>query len=287
MNNISTKKQHIVAKTYLRYFSPNEDGKKISVIHVNEQYKKGIKQYNSGDKVFWEKNFYDTNVTEDKKAIEKFFGKTIENDYNDLIDQIKKEESLTNTQIKASIFRWIFYSKLRSPIWRDHLRDRFNSSSESREIDSSDLRETHMSFFTNPNLYDYFIKEYSQELVIKKWKILITSTNWITTDSPGIMVNTKEFAKDPENYYPNALWNNIKFDSAFYFPLTSKYCLEIFPYTEMDDIKRNLDTDLITFEKANDYMVNLINFWTMHSASKILISKEDIALNYFKTILQH
>lgn len=252
---------------------------------MNDPYKKGIKSYNSGDKVFWKKNYYNI-VGDDPKRFEKFLGQSVENDYNQLIKTITQEKTILSLSIKLKIFKWIFYSKLRSPIWRNHLNELVDKKSNNNSS-NSEIKELHMAFFNDSNLFKYFNETYAENLTIKKWRILISPENkgWITTDSPGIMINLKEFAKSPEDYYPNAIWNNMQNDSAFYFPLTSKYCLELWPYDQQDDIKRNLETDMVAYIKPSEYIYNLINFWTMHSASEILISQNESDLHYFNNIL--
>jgi hypothetical protein len=252
---------------------------------VNHPYKKGIKSYNSGDSVFWEKNYYNA-VGDDPKRVEKFLGQSVENDYNQLITTISQEKSILSLSIKLKIFEWIFYSKLRSPNWRNHLSQLVDKKSNNKS-NNSEIRELHMAFFNDSDLFKYFNDTYAKDLTIKKWRILICPKDrgWITTDSPGIMINLKEFAKSPEDYCPNVLWNNMQNDSAFYFPLTSKYCLELWPYDEQDDVKRNLGTDPVAYIKPSEDMYNQINFWTMHSASEILISQNESDLHYYKKIL--
>lgn len=266
----------------MKHFSRNGNGGGISVIHVNHPHRKGIKTYNSGDSVFWEKNYYNTEG-QNPKQIEKFLGQSIENDYNQLIVDITHEKPIHSLDVKLKIFKWIFYSKLRSPVWRNHLIQKFD---EAQNI-NSESRKLHMSFFTDPNLFKFFTNKYSEELPIKKWRILICpeDNGWITTDSPGIMINLKEFAKAPNDYFPNALWNKIRHDSAFYFPLTSNYCLELWPYDEHDDVERNIGTDSISYIKSSEDMYKQINYWTMHSASKILISKNETDLLFYKKLL--
>lgn len=74
--------QHIISKTYLKHFSLNCDGKSIFIIDRDNPYKKGIQCKNSGDSVFWEKNYSDSSVFKDEKFIEEMFGKEIEPNYN-------------------------------------------------------------------------------------------------------------------------------------------------------------------------------------------------------------
>ena len=60
MKNKKPVKQHILPRVYLKHFSLNEDGKSIFVIDRQDKYQKKIAVKNSGDKVFWENNFYNS-----------------------------------------------------------------------------------------------------------------------------------------------------------------------------------------------------------------------------------
>ena len=76
------KKQHLVSQTYLKHFSINGDGTSLFVIDKYNPFKKGIQSVNSGDSIFWEKNYSDSKKFADPKAIEKLFGLNIETRYN-------------------------------------------------------------------------------------------------------------------------------------------------------------------------------------------------------------
>lgn len=62
------KRHHILAKTYLKYFSANNDGKNIFTLHLKNSFKKTIQLYNAGDKPFWKQNFYNTSTLENPKS---------------------------------------------------------------------------------------------------------------------------------------------------------------------------------------------------------------------------
>jgi hypothetical protein len=64
------KKQHILPKTYLKYFSKDYSGKGIITKDLTSQNDK-IEIKNQGDKIFWKKNYYTDRRFEDKYIIEK------------------------------------------------------------------------------------------------------------------------------------------------------------------------------------------------------------------------
>ncbi len=274
---MSYKKQHIVSETYLKHFSKGNDGIGLKVLHLNNCYKKNIQKYDSGNKVFWSENFYNTSNFQNHKTVEIFLGQKIENGYNSLIEQITKQTPILDNESKFSTFQWIFYSKLRSPVWRSHLQFLLKVNGKEYNINSKEIREEHMQFFSNPDILDSLIEYYNDFLIAKKWRILISNENysWITSDNPGFSIATKEFAKNPYEYIPNPLWTGINHDTVLYFPLTKKYCLEICPYNQDDDTKRNFGNDSIEFDNSKIDTVKLINNWTVLSANGLVISESE------------
>lgn len=284
---MSNKKQHIVSETYLKHFSYENMGKGIKILHMTNQYKKTIETHNTGDRIFWSKNFYNTSKFKNPKTIELFLGQKIENDYNSIIDKINNQSPFKDDKFKILIFQWVFYSKLRSPMWRKYLQFAINQQGLDFSLDSKELREEHMQFFSNSKILESMIEYYNEELIIKKWKILISPEDyfWITSDNPGFSIATKKFAENPSEYDPNPLWTGVKYDTALYFPLTKKFCLEIFPYNQDDDVKRNFGNDYIQFDKPTFETTHLINNWTVRTAVDIIISsRENEILEYEKII---
>lgn len=284
---MSYKKQHIVSETYLKHFSKENNGIGICVLHLKDPYKKSIKIYNSGDKVFWSEFFYNTSAFQDPKAIEIFLGQKIENGYNSIINRISSRIPFTDSDFKVLIFQWVFYSKLRSPLWRTYLQLFFDKKGLRFELDSKEIREEHMQFFSNLKILESFIEYYNDSLIAKKWRILVSpdNYNWITSDNPGFAVATKEFVANPSGYIPNPLWTDIEHNTTLYFPLTKNYCLEICPYNQNDNVKRNFGNDYIEFDEAEIETVKLINNWTVLTASKIIISNSDNELNEYEKLI--
>jgi hypothetical protein len=286
---MSYKKQHIVSETYLKHFSKENDGKGIKVLHLKNCYKKDIKTYDSGNKVFWSENFYDTSKFQNPKAVEIFLGQKIENGYNSLIKKITSQNPILDNDFKISIFKWIFYSKLRSPVWRIHIQFLLKMNGKEFDLDSKEIREEHMQFFSNPDILESLVEYYNDSLIAKKWRILISieNFNWITSDNPGFAIATKEFKKNPYEYIPNPLWTDIKHDTALYFPMTKKYCLEIWPYNQEDDIKRNFGNDYIEFDNSKIDTLKLINNWTVLSANEIVISDSENELKEYENRIKN
>ena len=71
---MSHKKQHIVSETYLKFFSKENKGKGIKTLHLNNPYKKKIETHNTGDSLFWTKNFYNSTEFKNPKTVELFLG---------------------------------------------------------------------------------------------------------------------------------------------------------------------------------------------------------------------
>lgn len=54
------------------------------------------------------------------------FGKEIEPMYNDIVKNIEKENLHISFNIKERLIKWIFYTKMRSPIWEIFTDERKN-----------------------------------------------------------------------------------------------------------------------------------------------------------------
>lgn len=281
---MSYKKQHIVSQTYLKYFSTENNGQGIKVLHLNDCYKKTIKPYNSGDKVFWSENYYDTKEYQDPKTIEKFLGQKIENGYNKLIERIKTQNQIIDNDFRLSIFQWVFYSKLRSPSWRSFIKYLVKEKGAGSDINSKEIREEHMQLFSNAELLDSLIKYYNDSLIAKKWRILKSpeNYNWITTDNPGFAVESKDFAAKTSEYIPNPLWTGIGNYTILYFPLTKNFCLEICPYDQSDDVTRNFGNDKLEYIDSKIETTKLINNWSVLTANNIIISCNERELKVYE-----
>lgn len=271
---MANKKNHIIARTYLKHFSPLNDGKSIQVLHLRQQFNPPkILQRNSGDKDFWEEKFYWTKQLQNPKSIEYFLG-TVENSYNSIVEQLNLEVAITERKFKTWVFQWVLYSKLRSPSWREFLK--FSTEQGmGRKVEEREVREKHLQFFAKDEILDFFINYYYESTNLKKWRILISPDNysWLTSDNPGFCINSQEFKADPTAYFPNALWTNLQNDTILYFPLTSHYCLEICPYKSGDDPTKNFANDTIDYERCSFSTAQLINNWTVLTANNLVISK--------------
>jgi hypothetical protein len=281
------RKQHLIAETYLKYFSPNDDGKAIKVLHLNNKYKLNIECKNSGDSVFWKPFFYNTSEFNDPKTLEIFFGENIENGYNKLIRKLIDESNIIENEFRILIFQWVFYSKLRSPMMRLYFQQILSEKGIDFDFESKELREEHLQIFSNRDLFKKVLSYYHDNLIYKKWKILISPEeySWITSDNPGFCFNLSEYKRDTKNYKPNPLWTNIIGDTLLYFPLTKRFCLKIEPYQQNDDVKLNFENDKTTFEHSNVQEYNLINGWTTMTANNILISCDSKELEVFEKII--
>lgn len=71
------KKQHLILQSYLKHFSANSDGMSLFVIDKDNIHKKGVQKADSGDNIFWKKNYFDSKAFADPEAIEKLFGQNI------------------------------------------------------------------------------------------------------------------------------------------------------------------------------------------------------------------
>lgn len=240
------RKQHIISQTYLKHFSNKSDGIGIFVIDREAKYKKGIQKKNSGDKIFWISNYSDSSFFDDRKAIEKMFGNDIENTYNKIISTIEQDNSNIDFIIKQELLQWIFYTKMRSPIWSNHLVN-----------------------FTD---YNHFKKE-AEDFVIKavnmRWTIYKSPENkyWWTSDNPGFVHNLEKLTTEP-------IYNNLGVDSVLFYPLSKKYCLMIYSYHQGEDLNLNATNTIVNYLQADLLLFDLLNCSTFKTRKKMIISSE-------------
>lgn len=285
---MKNRKQHIVPETYLKYFSPLDDGKNIHVLHIYNKYKNKIELRNSGDSIFWKKNFYTSQKTNPPNALELFLGQNVENNYNSIIKRLREEQSFTDDIFKLKIFEWVYYSNLRSPIWRDFFKSLI-SKNKGPEISNEEVREEHIRLFFDKEISDFIVKYYSDELSPKRWTVLINSSDffWISSDNPGFCFNYTDIQKNPTSFYINPLWINIQYDTILYYPLSKNYCLKIEPYTNSDAVELNFINDSIRFQKVNSKEILLINNMTVRTASDYIFSSDTKELLEYEKIKQH
>lgn len=281
------RKQHIVPETYLKYFSPLDDGKNINVLNINNKYKNKIELKNSGDSIFWEKNYYSSRKTKPSNALELFLGQNIENKYNTVIQKLRNEQSFTDNSFKLKIFEWVYYSNLRSPVWRDFFRRIIKNDGSNKT--EEEIREEHIQLFFDKEISDFIVKYYSDELSTKRWTILINSDDlfWISSNNPGFCFNYTDIQRDPVNFYINPLWINLQYDTILFFPLSKNYCLKIEPYNNGDDVKLNFINDSVSFKKVNSNEISLINSMTVRTATDYIFSCNSKELLEFEKIKQH
>ena len=270
-------KQHIVSETYLKHFSFNCDGKNIFIIDNENLYHKGIQYKNSGDSTFWEMNYSDSYLFTDKKAIEKMFGREIEPNYNKIINEIEAEDSEISFNIKQKLMQWIFYTKMRSPIWEP---SNFCKSNVSRYT-----QKLHLNNFTNEVRFKTTLDAFVQDAMNKRWTIYKNPENkyWWTSDNSGYCINLKSYELG-ELIFPDPYCELSGVDTILFYPLSKKYCLNIHAYEYGEDIRLNLSNTNVTFIQAEESWVELIKFWTYLSQSRLIISSENESLRKVEEI---
>jgi|ERR1035437_182155 hypothetical protein len=281
-------RQHILPKTYLKYFSKDNSGKGIFTIDLSLQDTR-VQIKNPGDNIFWRKNYYTDGRFEDKFVIEKSLG-IIESSYNKIINSIIKEETKISSEVKNNLIRWIIYSKLRSPIIRmDYERKtRFKISFADLVSNESDSqfqiildqlnrhsKEYHLDHFFDTELFNKTFNDLATCALTKQWEILIapqTMKFW-TSDNPGFTIFADRYEKTGLTI-PYPFFNKTTSDSHHFFPLTNKYCLELIPYEKGSKINHDLNDELVKYKKIDNGRCNKINQFTAMTACNFLIVDE-------------
>ncbi len=274
-------KQHIVPETYLKHFSLNEDGKKIFVIDVYDKYRNEIQVKNSGDKIFWEKKFYNSMQFRTPTALEEFFGHSIESFYNELISIIKKDQEIVEWEVKEQLILWIFTSIQRAPQKRFILRKKLDfellvkkayQDIDYLNVESINLdkiaKEQHIRQFYNEKTLNLNFEEFENFVMLRRWEIMKCPKDyyWITKDNPGFLIiyNGKDVMLEP-------LWNYSISDALFY-PLSKDYGVYIFPYSNEDSPELNLMNTPISRSNSTIDINRLFNRFSFASMHRLLIS---------------
>ena len=280
------KEHHIVSKVYLKYFSPNNDGKGISILHYQHPYKSRIEVKDSGNSIFTKRNFYNTSQLENPNEIELFFGREIEQKYNFIMAEIAKEKDISDYELKIKIMEWIFYSKIRSPMWRKLIQSELELKGYKFAFNSKELREEHLQLISNNEVFEGVLEIFDKNLSAKKWFILKSPSpfSFITSDNPGFSINVEDYNPSDKMLLPNAFWTNIRYDTVLYFPLSKNYCLRMQPYNNDDDVQLNISNTPIRFQIVSEDEQKLINSWTFCTHDNLLIASDKRELNLFENI---
>ncbi len=288
----SYRKQHILPKVYLKYFSLSNDGKDLYVMHLNENREPKIHSVDSGNRIFWEENYYDSIRFKDRKTIEKSFNTLFESNYVRIIERISEERPIGEQWIKDDLRIFIFFSVHRSPSFRFDIekqieleswlskvyagtRDFLNVEEKDRQFISKEL---HLGVWTDQSRLEGILHNVLLYLGIKRWEILIAPEGkyWLTSDDPCVEYG---FDEEMKNISPKKVRDFKKMDSMFV-PLTKKYCLHIYPYGPGDDPNINLEEDVISYRCISDQelmIYNKFSFLTMH---RLVISPEQQSIEY-------
>lgn len=276
------KKQHIISKTYLKHFSKNCDGREIFVIDRENPYEKGIQCRDSGESIFWEKNYSDSNAFGERKFVEKMFGQDIEPNYQKIIREISNENPRLPIAVKENLIQWIFFIKMRSPIWEPSVSTASKATRYNQQL--------HLENFTNETYFKAALDTFVKDVCSKRWTVYKSPKNkyWWTSDNPGYSLNIDK-AEAGELLVPDPYCELSGAGNVVFYPLSKFYCLSIHAYDSGEDTSLNLfNTDLI-YKQASDSLCKMINFYTLISQARLIISanRESLsdveAINFLQT----
>lgn len=291
-------KQHIIPKTYLKHFSINEDGNALYVIDNHDEYKRKIQIKNSGDKIFWEKKFYNSIQFSSATILEEILS-SIESLYNKLMLRLKSDMEIEDLDTKLNLITWIFSAIQRTPQKRFNYRRMLDLNiwlkrvypdlDDLPSIEGTDLdnlaKELHLREFADESIRSKKLEEFTSFAMNKRWEILKCpyGSYWITTDNPGFLIKFNEIEN---SLVCNPSWNFSSADGMF-FPLSKDYAIHIFPYSKTDDVKLNLTNTPIERRVAPVEINRLYNRFSFVSIHRVLISpNEETLLELAKDIKQ-
>lgn len=273
--------------TYLKHFSINDNGKNLYVINFRDKFQNKVYRRNIGDSCFWIENYYDSNQFKNKKSLEILFNRLIENNYDQIVSEIKKEKPIDSQWVKDKLLIFIYFSLFRSPGRRDEFEqllrinnwcNKIKSRGRANKIEGESnkayfIKELHLNEMVNKDKRYKNIDSICTNLGVKKWSIIIAPENsyWITSDDPCVEI------KFDQKLAPTAFkrWDFQELESM-YLPITKKYCLLIDSYDKEDDVKLNLNTDTIKYKNASKKDILLFNRFSFATMNKILVSPNEM-----------
>lgn len=287
--------QHVVPRTYLKYWKIAEDKNFVYGIDFSNEYKKGVQTFGLNDKVFKQRKYYNHPSFENPYIIEDVLGEEIEPTYDKIMSEINSESNLSQS-IREKIMQWLYISKMRSPYMRDNTerisnflyktteryKDKNLSPEKERAIEQHSKRiakEIQLNTFAHEGQLKNLLPLFTKTLNAKHWRILksIPQFQFWTNDNPGFSPNTVErFAKDT----PYHQVMELNASSIIFYPLSPKYCLEITPFrmgTPLDICALTME---IKYEQASPQLLEFINKGVLYTYSKLVISNNKEILEY-------
>ncbi len=288
--------QHIVPRTYLKYWKIAEDKNFVYGIDFSNQYNKRVQIFGLNDKVFKARRYYNHQSFENPYVIEEVFGENIEPGYDKIMSEVNNENNLS-VEIREKVMQWLYVSKMRSPFIRMNMervtnfvfktaeRLKYKSlSSEKEKVIEQHTKQLAKEVQINAFAFDEQLKSliglYVNTLSVKHWRILKSNPQfefW-TNDNPGFSPNTVErFANNVP--YHHVLEMNAH--SIIFYPLSPKYCLEITPVLDGTPVNMNALTMVIKYEQASDELIRFINNGVLYTSNNILVSNGKESLEHY------
>lgn len=287
--------QHIVPRTYLKYWRLADNQNFVYGIDFSNKYKTGVQTFGLNDKVFKERKYYNHHSFENPYIIEDVLGEDIEPAYDKIMMEVNSESNLSQS-IREKIIQWLYISKMRSPYMRDNterianflyktmekFKDKNLTPEKEHAIEQHAKRiakDAQIYTFAHEGQLKKLLTLFFKTLNAKHWRILksIPQFQFWTNDNPGFSPSTVEmFAK--ESPYHQLM--ELKSNSIIYYPLSPKYCLEITPFTLETPLNICALTMEIKYEQASSELIEFINKGVLYTCNKVLISNNKEILEY-------
>lgn len=287
--------QHIVPRTYLKYWKIANNRSFVYGIDFSNKYKTGVQTFGLNDKVFKERKYYNHQSFENPYIIEDVLGEEIEPTYDEIMTAVICETNLSFA-IRQKIMQWLYISKMRSPHKRNSIEsianflyktiERYKNGDISPEKKSAIeqhareiAKETQLNSFAYDGELQSQLNLFISTINAKHWRIIksIPQFEFWTNDNPGFSPNIVErFAKD----FPYHHVMELNAQSIIFYPLSPKYCLEISPFvmgTPLDICALTMD---IKYEQASPELIEFINKGVLHTCNKVLVSNNKEILEY-------
>lgn len=295
--------QHINPKTYLKHFA---EGKFVYVLQLKNEFQQNPLREGIGHKMFTKRRYYNYPNTKNEPVLENTFAKIESGNYNVIINNIDKRMNL-GIETKELLIDWMLMMKFRSTNFRDNFSNLVSwtektmeklrtgeklSDDKNQELDKKGknvAKAMQLSAFLEKEQHTELRKSFFVNFMSRNWVILESnSINFITSDNPGYSFTLSRDIIRLNLSPVSSMYNlNQKDNSIHVFPLTSKKCLFLMPFSEHKAYQINekgvdfLLQEEIKFRECTIDEVTEVNDVTAFLAYELIIGKRETDLNKY------
>lgn len=198
-------------------------------------------------------------------------------DYAAIMNVVKREEPIIDSQFKIQLTEWLVYSKL---IVSDCQKDEPDQDPPGQmDISLTQLFQgAAVRVYGSSNMQYWIHNLFEAKLSLKRWVILKRRPGhfWLTSDNPGFLININDLQGGFTEVVPRHSLLDIRPDSVLYYPLSKDYCLKLEPNVEArDESREGMPIDYAT---PSDDEQDFVNGVTVSTYKKVVITNQRTTL---------